>query len=383
MRHGGSRRSGVLRRWLVGHGSSRISGLLVELDWLESRSRWSTHIVTTTSSTAATSLDRSTTPTSLLLRHDTIWHWVSPTSLLLLTHHRISSLLLRNPTTAPSWATHHLRHHLRIRRLHATARSWSLHVHGHARVSHWTTHRGTHHAGLARPTRSSTVRMLSFKLSPSDFPALGNCYKDWLGGNKFAVHFIDSTSCFFGSREANKTKTTGSAILHVLHDTGRSDCSHGGKFIAKHVIRNIIVKILHIQIHSLELGNSIHFLSFKLGTKFSFTLSFLLCATYIKFLFGFFAIDRRREFFAIQRFHGGSSRLVLSKVDKPITQTDSDSSSRLSSFIGLFLLFAFLLFTFLLFAFRVSSASFFNIFRSIRLFVRLEIRFLLGGSHRN
>mmetsp|Transcript_18832 Transcript_18832/g.43954 ORF Transcript_18832/g.43954 Transcript_18832/m.43954 type:complete len:731 (+) Transcript_18832:191-2383(+) len=301
----------LLRRW-VGHLSSRISCLLIESDRLESRSPLHG---STTASSATTALNGSSSSTPLLLGHGAIWDGVSPTPSRL-THHGIA--LLRNPPAATT--AHHWLHHW-VRRLHTTARTWSLHVHGHARISHWPTHGCSHHSWLSWTARPWSVGMLSFELGTSNFTALSNGNEDRFVGNQLAVHLVDSTGGFFGSGKAHKAETTRASVLHVLHDTSRSNGTHGRKFVTEHIIRDRIVKVLDVEIHTLKLGNPVHLFGFKLGTELSFTLCLFLGTAYIEFLFSFLSIDGCGVFLAVQSFHGGGGRFVLDIVHKSITQT--------------------------------------------------------------
>mmetsp|Transcript_40463 Transcript_40463/g.84182 ORF Transcript_40463/g.84182 Transcript_40463/m.84182 type:complete len:511 (-) Transcript_40463:2424-3956(-) len=289
------------------------------------------------------------------MRHS-VWGRVSPTTLL--SHHWVSTLL-RNSTSTR--APHHLGHH-GVSRLHTSSRARALHVHWHARVSHRSAHRSTHHAWLARSARASTGGMLGFQLGTSDFTALGNSNKNGLVSNKLAVHFVDSTSGFFRSGEANKTKSTRTTILHILHDTSRSDSSHSSKFIAKHIIRHGIVQVFHVKVDALELGDAVHFLGLKLGTKFALAFRLFLSTAHVEFLFRLFAVDGRGEFSSVQVFDSSGSRFVLGKVDETISQTGD-----------LFFPFLVGILVFLRLSFRSFSRFLFS-------FGSLTLLFFLGGS---
>ena len=152
--------------------TTRISRLLVELDLLGSSSRSSSrHGATGSTSSSSASLWDSTSSPPLLRHHATIWHRVASTTTL---HHGISRPL----SSTASW--HHLWHCHGIGRLHSPTGSRPLHVHGHTRIAHGTSHGTTHHTGLAGAARTTSASVLCLQLRTSDFTALGQSNKDGL-----------------------------------------------------------------------------------------------------------------------------------------------------------------------------------------------------------
>mmetsp|Transcript_1297 Transcript_1297/g.1921 ORF Transcript_1297/g.1921 Transcript_1297/m.1921 type:complete len:222 (-) Transcript_1297:853-1518(-) len=212
---------------------------------------------------------RTTSSTTGLRRHHAIpLHGTiatRPASLL-------SGTTLLHTITSTACTAHHLWDY-RVRRLHA---SWSgtRHVHGHrSRISsHRTTHWPTHHARLPRGTRlssthvASTARssalivVLRLKLRTSDVSPLCQCNKDGLASDDLAVHLIHCSRRVLRSRKANESKTSRDPRLEISHHTRGGDGSHGAKFIPQHIITYGIIQILDIQVHTLELGNTIHLL---------------------------------------------------------------------------------------------------------------------------
>mmetsp|Transcript_33748 Transcript_33748/g.81826 ORF Transcript_33748/g.81826 Transcript_33748/m.81826 type:complete len:657 (-) Transcript_33748:516-2486(-) len=331
--HHGLRRSLLLRWWWA----TSVTSLLVELHLLSTRSSaWHT-TWSTTSSPAATTL----------LGHDTtVWHGITTT---LLSHHGVWSLT----TSTTSSRAHHLWHGHWVSWLHGTTWSWSLHVHWHTWVSHWTTHRTTHHSWLSWAAwSSSAVGMLGFKLCPTDISSLGKSNEDGLVGNDLAVHFVNSSGSFFRSGEADESESTRSAILHVLHDTGRSDGTHGSELVSELIVSNSVVKVLDVKIDALELGDTVHLFGFVLGSQFTFTLGLLLCTANEKFLVDFLSVNGSGELLAVQSFNGSNSRFVVKKVNK--TESESLVGLNLSRGLRFFLGFLFwrffvlLVFTFFL-----------------------------------
>mmetsp|Transcript_4315 Transcript_4315/g.7659 ORF Transcript_4315/g.7659 Transcript_4315/m.7659 type:complete len:655 (+) Transcript_4315:323-2287(+) len=313
------RRRHWLRRRLLARARwhTSISSMLIELDLLVGRtSSW--HGTTTSSSTGHTAcLLHRISPSSPLLRHDAaIWHWIASTALL--AHHWVHSRSL-SPATAGS---HHLWHgHLRICRLHCASWTRPLHVHRHTRIAHGTSHRSTHHTWLAGTSwTSSTVGMLSLQLRTSHFSSLSKSHKDWLVRDEFTIHLIHGSSGFLWCRKADKPESTGSSILHVLHDTGRSDGTHNRELVTKHIVGDTVIKILDVEIDALEFGDAIHLLGLVFGPQFALTFCLLLSSAYIQFAFDFFSVKHSLVYLAVQGFDGRCSSFVFNKINKAETK---------------------------------------------------------------
>mmetsp|Transcript_21204 Transcript_21204/g.26751 ORF Transcript_21204/g.26751 Transcript_21204/m.26751 type:complete len:251 (-) Transcript_21204:1068-1820(-) len=164
-----------------------IASLLIKFDtWLSSTSTilWtSTSLLHSTSPSAA--LLHTASSTSYLLWHTLVSHTGVSSWLPRLSHHRVSSTAWN---TTSSRTSHHLRHH-GVGRLHAT--TWSRPVHWHVRITH-RSHRTTSHD----LSWTSSLGMLSFKLSSSDIPPLSEGNKDRFVSKNLSIHFVHCTSGF-------------------------------------------------------------------------------------------------------------------------------------------------------------------------------------------
>mmetsp|Transcript_19518 Transcript_19518/g.28496 ORF Transcript_19518/g.28496 Transcript_19518/m.28496 type:complete len:350 (-) Transcript_19518:1067-2116(-) len=285
---------GLLRHVSCGHTCTGITRLWVEFD----SGLCSLSSLRSTSSASPTTRDASSASWQALVSR----HGISSTRLL---HHGVSS-------TAGSTATrsaHHLGHH-GVRGLHASSRSRS--VHGSHVGIHWS-HVSTSHHGVTGSTSTSTL-VLCFELSSTDLLPLRKSDKDGLVSNELSVHFVDRTSGLFRGRVANKTESLGTIGLEILHNTGRSDGTHGGEFITEHIIRDVLIKVLDVQVNSLKLGDTIHLLCLELSTELPLTLALLLGAPYIKFLFDSLPVDNGLQLLSVELLNGDDGRIMLYKV---------------------------------------------------------------------
>mmetsp|Transcript_31331 Transcript_31331/g.91752 ORF Transcript_31331/g.91752 Transcript_31331/m.91752 type:complete len:621 (-) Transcript_31331:133-1995(-) len=301
----GNGRLGLLGRHLLlgrGRGDAlllgrHVAGLLVELHVL---------LATATSTAASTALVRvaaTTASAGSLLGHAAVLRHGVHAPLLLLLHHGVGEA---------GTAGHH-----GVGRLH-TAGSGAALLHVHTRhaagVAHG--HGTTSHAGLA----SAATGVASLELGPTDLLALGKGDEDGLGADDLAVHLVDGPGGLLGGGVADEAEASRPAVLHVLHDAGRSDGAHGGELVAKDVVGDGIVEVLDVEVDALELGDAVHLLGFELGAEFALALGLLLRSADEHLEGDFLTVDGAGELLAVEALNGIDGTVVIGVGDEAISK---------------------------------------------------------------
>jgi hypothetical protein len=173
--------------------------------------------------------------------------------------------------------------------------------------------------------------MLGLQLCPTDITALSQGNEDGLSSDELSIHFIHGTSSILGRRVTNKSKPARNTRLEILHNTSTRNSSHGRELITQDIIGDGIFQVLHVEIHTLEFGNTLHLLSLVLLTEFTLTFCLLLGTTNVEGLHNFLTIFFGLELFLVHFIDGVGGRLVIHKVDK--------SKSKRFFLVGFFLLF--------------------------------------------
>ena len=81
--------------------------------------------------------------------------------------------------------------------------------------------------------------------------ALGKSHIERFANDDSPVHLCDCLGGFLGRRETYETKSLGVATL-VSHHLGTGDGAKLGKLLSQSLIVHNILKVLHIEVHSLE-----------------------------------------------------------------------------------------------------------------------------------
>jgi len=142
------------------------------------------------------------------------------------------------------------------------------------------------HAHLLHATHllhTHTCHALNILRSEVSLPVLlplGESHIEGLGNDDTTVHFSDSFGGFLGRGETDESKALAATLL--THHLGGGDSTVGGELLAKTLVVDGVIQVLHIQVNTLVPIEPLQLELFELFLEFLLPLGFLLSPTHVK-----------------------------------------------------------------------------------------------------